>query len=482
MKNILRLVAPLVLIISFSVPALADVAPPAPPPGSSLLPGQEMTQVRMLAETVLIEVLERSSSGGNAIARVSADFTMRNLGAESESMAVRFPISANDGFYNYPEIKDLQVQVGGNRLSTRRITIPDPDDDDYQLPWAEFDATFPAGQEVLIRVTYTLEGVSEYPYVNFEYILESGAGWQGTIGSVDLIVRLPYEANSYNVLLDSSWGMGQTSPGAVVSGREVRWHYDDLEPTREHNLSVALLQPAAWNAVLTEQSNVGRNPQDGEAWGRLGKAYKTVSRLRRGLRDDPGGLELFELGIGAYEKAVTILPRDALWHAGFAELLFDGYYWQEYSSPEKPGMLRALQELARAYELKPNDAFIRELIDDMRFALPGALILEGETPVFLWLTATPTVPPSPTPTITVTPTSEPTSIPPSLTPAPSSTAIPTPSPSPLPPADTAVPEQSTPQPATKPGVQVCGVSLFIPLGILLKRRHKVHPKEPSPLK
>jgi len=455
----------------FTIPALADVAPPAPPPGSNLLPGQELTRVRMVAESVVIVVQTVEAPNGNGIARVTANFTMRNLGAEAESMAVRFPISANDGFYNYPEIEDLQVRAAGKQLSTRRITIPDPEDNDYPLPWAEFDVTFPSGQDVLIEVKYTLEGVSEYPYVNFEYILESGAGWQGTIGSIDLIVRLPYDVNPYNVLIDSSWGMGQTSPGAVLSGREIHWHYDELEPERQHNLSVALLLPSAWNIVLTEQGNVQRNPQDGEAWGRLGRAYKTVSRLRRGLRDDLGGLELFELGIEAYEKAVTILPKDALWHAGFAELLFDGYYWQEYSSSEKPGLLRALQELDRAYELKPGDPFIRDLVEEVSLALPEGLALEGDVPTFLWLTATPTIPPSPLPSVTSTPTLAPTKIPPTPTSAPTETEIPASAPSPLPESITPQPSQTNLPATEEPGAQLCATMLLIPLAIWLKKIH-----------
>lgn len=82
----------------------ADIAPPANPPGTNIQPGAETTQVRMAAETVLIDVKD---NGGLGAASITADFTMRNLGKVSESMAVRFPITANDGFGNYPEIQEL---------------------------------------------------------------------------------------------------------------------------------------------------------------------------------------------------------------------------------------------------------------------------------------------------------------------------------------------------------------------------------------
>jgi hypothetical protein len=55
MKALSVLLLILTLLI-FAKPARADVAPPAMPPGANLVPGVEVTQVRMLAEQVLIEV------------------------------------------------------------------------------------------------------------------------------------------------------------------------------------------------------------------------------------------------------------------------------------------------------------------------------------------------------------------------------------------------------------------------------------------
>ncbi len=424
----------------------------------------------MQAETVLIDVLPANTPERDGRAQVTADFSMRNLGNTPETLAVRFPISANDGFYNYPEITDLRVKVDGESVVTRRITIPDPDDNNYPIPWAEFDVTFPPQQDVRIEVIYTLTGIREYPYVNFQYVLETGAGWRGTIGSADLIIRLPYEANPYNVLINSGWGMSPTSPEASLSGQEIHWHYEDLEPTPSDNLSVALLMSSAWNEVLKEQANVAQSPQDGEAWGRLGRIYKITSRLRRSMREDAGGRELFKLSVAAYEEAVTLLPEDALWHAGFAELLFDGYYWIEYHSAEKPGLLRALQELELAYQLDQNEPFILELIDEVRSALPGGLAREGDTPIFLWLTATPTSQPSSTPTSTLTPT-------PTSTPELPATSLPHTASSVAPPStpsDTpsAQPTQSSPSPASSPSLPLCGGIILIPLVAWLKRYQK----------
>jgi len=47
-------------------------------------------------------------------------------GSQNETMDVRFPISGNDGFENYPEISDFQASVNGSAVNTHRTTGKDP--------------------------------------------------------------------------------------------------------------------------------------------------------------------------------------------------------------------------------------------------------------------------------------------------------------------------------------------------------------------
>lgn len=465
-RHPILLTTSLVVLLSLTNAVRADVAPPGMPPGANLQPGEETTQVRMVAENVLIDVQEEAIGDILGTAHVTAVFKMLNLGEDAERMGVRFPLSTNDGFYSYPEIDDLAVAVNDGPVSTRRVT--ELDNDDYPVPWAEFDVEFPPGEDVMIEVSYTLTGVGEYPYTSFAYLLETGAGWQGTIGSADLTVQLPYKANEFNVFIDSSPGWGQTTPGAVLAGHEVRWHYEEIDPEAKHNLSIALVLPSAWIKVLAEQGNVQNDPLDGEAWGRLGKLYKEISRLRRSTRDDVGGQQLLMMSVEAYEQAVSLLPDDALWHAGFAELLFDHYYWDEYSQAEKPGLLRAYHEIALAYELKPNDPFILALLSEMNSALPDALAMDGERYEFVWLTATPTSQLSPTPSKTALP------------PEPATATLVPNTPSPTPKSEIEqVPKQTaatTPKTPTatavtttnRPLLPVCGGVLMLPSAALLK--------------
>lgn len=453
MKRILPVLVILALLVLPST-AYADIAPPAQPPGANPGPGNEITQVRMVTETVLIDVQASAPANSLGLARVTADFTMRNLGTESETMAARFPISASDGWSSYPEIRDLQIQVDGKIVRTRRISGEDP----YyygsnQVPWAEFDVTFPPGQDVNVRVKCTVEGAGEYPYISFNYILSTGAGWKDTIGSADLIVRLPYEANTQNVILDTHTGWSETTPGGVFSGNEIRWHYDNLEPTREDNFEVSLVMPSAWKKVLTERETVSKSPNDGEAWGRLGKVYKEVTFLRKGFRQDAGGRELYDLSVQAYEKAVTLLPDDALWHAGFADLLaFHALYATYEGLDTTAEFIRAMKEIHEALALRPNDPKVLEIAEQFYWFFPaGAVERIDNTYDFLWLTATPT----PLVIVTDTPT-----LPPSEPVSSTATLVPTPQP--------AAPTPTESQPGKS--LPICGTALLVPLAAVLFRK------------
>ena len=438
----------------------ADVAPPANPPGSNLEPGSESTQVRMLAETVLIEVLPDYAPRSLGQARIKADFTMRNLGGGSEMMAARFPISAHDGRSSLVEVQELSIQVDGRQVSYRRIAGEDPHRLADEATWAEFDVTFPPSEEVDITVSYLLNGTGYYPFVGYEYILSTGAGWKDSIGSADIILRLPYDVNQQNFLAFFSAGTGgfdEVPPTYTLQGREVRWHFDNLEPTSDDNLDFSIVAPAAWQKVFIEQGNTAQNPNDGEAWGRLGKAYKEIPFLPKELRPDPGGQELFDLSQQAYQRCLVLLPEDSLWHAGYAELLYNYYSLKlRWNDPYNPLIYPLMAELDRALELDPTNQLALELAQYLSWDLPEVVVKGENGFVFLYLTAMPTLQPQPEPA-TVPP--EPTAIPETVAPATF-------------PPSTESPSTEIPEPANKPALPFCGTAaLALPAaGIVLNKR------------
>ncbi len=423
-KLVIFCVFTLLLISAFPPKAAhADVAPPEAPPGTTLIPGNETTQVRMAAETVTLTISKDPSDSQEAIAKTEAVFTMRNLGTAEEDMQVRFPLSFfngnSDGFGNFPEIDSIEVKVDGKNVPTKREEQPFVDTENGykerdKIPWAVFDVSFPPAQDVTLEVTYTVNGFGYYPYENFKYILETGAGWNGTIGTADVIVRLPYEVNKQNVWVEEVYGYTDPTQGGVMSGNEIRWHFEELEPTWENNIQVIVVTPSLWESVLKETGTVTKNPNDGEAWGRLAKAYKEILRQSHGeLRADAAGRAMFELSKDSYEKCLALLPNDPLWHYGYSELLWAHYYFEVYwtGQTDVEGILPAvLNELQTTLALDPGNQQAKDLLTEISYAMPDAVSLEGDTFVLLGLTATPILP-TRYPTETLQPALEPTTVP-----------------------------------------------------------------------
>jgi hypothetical protein len=410
--------------VAGSAVAFADVAPPHQPPGFNPGPGNEATRVRMLSETVIIDVLAVDSPQ----AQVSAGFTLRNLGSSTESMAVRFPIAASDGWNDFPEIKNIRIKVNDRLTSYERVQGPEPiyGFEDANVPWAEFGVSFTSGDDVLIEVAYDLDGTGypEETFTSFYYTLSTGAGWNGTIGSGEIILRLPYDANLQDVIL----GESQNIPQFIR--REAHWKFTELEPTVGDNLTFDIVKPVVWNRVAIELENISDNPQDGEAFGRLGKAYKqALFASPKGYpRTDAGAGVLYQWSMDAYDRAVTLKPDDGLWHAGYAELLLDYFYWNNFQSQSYTRELdRGLKELDLACRLAPSEAKVLELIERYTYSFPDYIAINSDGSLdFISLTQTPqarlevTMPAEPpipiltatlTPQLTTTPQTEPASRP-----------------------------------------------------------------------
>lgn len=452
----LYLIGLLFLVFIFPSTVHADIAPPIFPPGSNLQPGSEATQVRMAAETVLIDIQKDITPDSLGRAHVTADFTMHNQGTADESMAVRFPLASDNGRIEYPEISNIAIMVNGKQVPYRRASYPDVRYPNPDVPWAEFDVTFPAGQDLPIRVSYDLNGSGYYPFTAFYYVLQTGAGWKDTIGSALIILRLPYKADPENVILNTQIGWAETTPGGAFQGNEVRWYFENFEPGGDDGtgtMEFALVAPSAWEAVLRARAKVDKNPRDGEAWGMLAKAYKQIFFLGKGYREDSGGQELYSLSLDAYERCLLLRPRDAQWHAGFADLLAKRATWE--SSPSvngpTPEMFRALNEIHTALTLAPYDPIVRQVAQDMVYMSYGGITQNGSSFDFPWLTQTPTALPS---TPTVAPATES-----AVTPLPPSAATNTPPASSIPINST----QSNTTPVPQASNPICGATALIPL-------------------
>jgi len=462
-------------------PVSADMAPPPPPSGANLLPGQDTTQVRMVSEQVVLDIPSTSQSKTWS-AGVRAEFQMRNLGSAAESMNARFPMyMATDSpecntISPYPAIQNFGVRVNGGAVSVTYDSVNATliDGTTVQRPcWAYFPVLFPAGKDVTVTVTYKVDSNlighgSLNNYLSFSYILVTGAAWKDTIGAADIIVHLPFEANDQTIY--------ETSDGAARGKNEVRWHFENFEP--QNNIFLTILNPQIWDSIQKEKQNLAANPQDGEAEGRLAKAYKNAVVFDRGFREDAAGIELRRLSLEAYQKTVTLLPKDADWHYGYADLLCGEAVWPMNAADQDnlgANLTACIQQLKAALDINPTHAkaldLLHQIADNGNLG-DSVVKFNGAKPDFLILT--PGVYQSPTPYVypdTATPTAKPTKpAAASATPAPDGpTATPQPSDTPVPAVDTSVPPTPTvsapqPSPTHVPAARnpLCG-SILLPL-------------------
>lgn len=431
----------------------ADIGwPPLSPGGSSLEAPQGVnTNVRMLAEEVnlTIEPFERAVPEGeenspayHMRALVEAVFTLRNLGATDEAFDVWFPLAAS---LRYPAmlpytpdniIQDFQVWVDGLPTQTERVQAPDVGDPAQESAWARFPMRFPAGQDVLVRVNYTLYPSGRRPFGGFEYILQTGAGWKESIGKATLNVYLPDTVTAENVSLSGKSVEGlpiaPQPAGYTIQNNVIHWEFTDLEPTEKDNLYVDVLEPERYRELVRARANAANRPDSADAQLELATVIQGAVLVVKSVGQHGGGTGLADQANTAYRRALELDPQRAdiyveyarwlMRTGGWSSLMFNGVCPPELRDLVDQGLatfpenadLRQIDEEIRTLQAEGAPFATQAVLDQTataegaarqaaRQALSGtataAALQPSPTPI------TPTVPPIPTPTATATPAS-----------------------------------------------------------------------------
>jgi hypothetical protein len=311
-------------------PAHADIGwPPVNPAGASPgLPQGFTTNVRMVAEEVSLTIKQQEgrvdneggeSSGHDMHALVDAVFKMRNLGEADEAFDVWFPLAALTRIPgllpDFPEnyIRDFQVWIDGEPRDTKKVMAPDVSDPSRESAWARFPVSFPAGQDVIVRVSYTFYPTGRSPFGGFEYILQTGAVWKGTIGQAIITITLPYTITPENVSLSGRSIEGlplQPQPeGYVIEDNVIRWQFTDLEPTVEDNIFLDVLEPVRWRALLEARGQAQNAPNSPDAQLALARATRGAIVIVKRVNAHGGGWALAEQANAAYRRAIELAPN-----------------------------------------------------------------------------------------------------------------------------------------------------------------------------
>jgi len=368
--------------------APSDIAPPMMPAGSNIKPFQS-TNVRMMWERVLIDVqaapvgksIHGEGYADNIIARVTADFSMRNLGKIDEKMRVIFPLNNPEGngdhYDKNPLIRNFSANVNGRITKTDVISSPSTGDGKFPVYWSAFDVTFPGSREVQVQVSYVLSASGYLPVAFFYYTLQTGAAWQGTIGRADIIVRLPYAASSENLLIDHDL----QSKKVTLSGSEARWAFEEFEPTAIDDFRVALIAPQSWQNVLQARNVTAQRPNDASAWQNLGRAYARIITDNKALTSN---VSLRGTALTAYERAVQLATSNVDLRAEYLSEFFriKSFTHFEYSGELQDAsaikFVNAAKDALRAF---PNNPKISKALEGLPDSWKSAIYESQVTPL-----------------------------------------------------------------------------------------------------
>jgi len=383
----------------------ADMAPPPAPGIGGLAPFEyQSTEVQMVFERVEMELKSVSdiidpTLQTNQI-EVTAWFVMHNQGTADESIQAVFPLSDfNSCRYEHvvggvpafslyeimPET--FQVEVNGTQVVTTTVETDHPhasDTDSCQgdkINWGAFNVTFPVGEDVLVRVNYSMQETFGGDSVQgLEYVLETGAGWKGPIREGYVIVKFPYTVENEAVLTG-------TTPGFQKQQNEIFWSFHDLEPKESDNLAIVIISPKSWLRMRDWKDAIKKNPSSPEAWLKLLSEYQMIQGTGKG---DIRSREYYAKIVPGYEEAIALNPSNADLPANYAQFLYgDCCVYTPENFPASKSKILALLNQALALDAKNETALY--LLSRLHDFVPG-----------FEFTFPPTIPPTATSLFTAT--------------------------------------------------------------------------------
>ncbi len=420
-RHLIALVAITMIALTPTSHAHADMAPPEPPAGGSLDTGQPSTYVRMVSEDVLMIANDDNMD-------VKAIFNMLNQGTKDEILDARFPVGFKWDSYPIWGVNTDSFVVYVDRKRTTFVIDDQPDSIDI---WASWQVAFPPGETVKVEVVYqTLKSESD-SFSMYNYTLETGAGWYGTIGEGTVTLRMPYEIDKDSLYhTDIGWLIVDPEYYKIV-GTDIIWHFTDLEPKQEDNIFVKVISPPLWREWTVAQNAVKQNPDSVSAHLRLARAMSEITDYHNGYC-----YGLFEFGqkaIDEYTVWLNVIPDNIVrqkipnivdYHLDYLELSRSAFFEAEPICPEFMRIMALAPTDKRVLELKEQfDRCISEATSSPTATFtatpsPTQTLRPTRTPRPTWtpsLTPTLTFTLTPKPTLTITPiltaTSTPTPIP-----------------------------------------------------------------------
>lgn len=361
--------------------ASADIGwPPMYPSGSSVgvTPGEE-NMVRMVSEVVSLTIDEHEGKPpydlGESPAAwmrgfVEAEFLMRNMGTEQQTFDVWFPLAATVRYKGllvwWPEniLQDFKLWINDDPASFEQVNAPDVGDPKSESAWARFPITFPTGTDVVVRVNYTIYPSGRRPFGGFEYILQTGAGWYGTIGKATITVTIPDPVTAINVSLSGRSMEGlpiaPQPAGFEINRNTIRWEMTDFEPTEKDNIYVDVLEPGRYHDLVKARVKAASSPYSVDVQLALAAAIEKSILIGKTITQHGGGKDLAAQSNDCYRRALELSPNRADIYISYANwLMRSGGVWELFrGGPCNPELCDLV---ASGLEKFPNNPQLLEI-------------------------------------------------------------------------------------------------------------------------
>lgn len=266
----------------------ANVAP-IQIPGQTLIPLEQNVMrmattdhIEMTSEEILIDISildEAVHKGGgtmdsylwsNSQAAVTASFQLKNTSKDGISdFLIGFPFGTG-GYTNEDDqtaewmlLRNLHVYIDGSEVAFEKKFYNSTNEsslDPESEPWAVWTMDFGKGELDAatrdVKLTYDLYSTDHNKGVLlsenninldensdgsalFYYILHTGRGWKGSIGSTTVRVKVPSEipfeqeefTDQYKRSVAQTWDLSPTTFTLDTEKHEIVWHFTNWEPT-----------------------------------------------------------------------------------------------------------------------------------------------------------------------------------------------------------------------------------------------------------
>lgn len=219
----------------------------------------DSSEVQMVDEVITIDVYDGEKESeyglvGNGYVEVEVLYTFENLTEEAITVSMGFPedcgydcwLDAEDwvsyGDYVWESYKLFDFGAADADGGEFDVTfVNEIEADTEAMNWYLYDVDFEAGEEKRIVNYYWLMPSSYKTGHWFSYILETGASWKDSIESVDVYVNFHGDLSVYDVTQLGPEGYQYNLFG---ENDNVSWHFENLEPTEDDNLSVGYYPPS----------------------------------------------------------------------------------------------------------------------------------------------------------------------------------------------------------------------------------------------